>query len=101
MCSVVLCLEQRLNMTDTLEKFKIVIWGGGQVGKTALTIRFVLDKFFDKHEYTTTESFYLKTITVDDRKCQLDISDTFDGNSEFTIEKDRWNREGDGFIFVY
>ena len=55
---------------------KIVLLGESFVGKTALSTRFVYDKFSDKYKGTVGASFISKTVQIDDYTFDLAIWDT-------------------------
>jgi len=89
----------RLEMTDKSNEYKIVVLGGGGVGKSALTIRLVTDNFLDEYDPTIEDS-YRKQVSIDDKPALLDILDTA-GQEEFSSMQDQWMREGKGFLLVY
>merc|ERR1712173_207312 len=80
-------------------EYKIVVLGGGGVGKSALTIRLVTDNFLDEYDPTIEDS-YRKQVQIDEQTAILDILDTA-GQEEFSSMQDQWMREGKGFLLVY
>src|SRR3954468_7446219 len=88
-------------MTDAAKnlEYKIVVLGGGGVGKSALTIRLVTDNFLDEYDPTIEDS-YRKNVIIDNDPAMLDILDTA-GQEEFSSMQDQWMRDGQGFILVY
>jgi len=62
-------------MAEKNNEYKIVVLGGGGVGKSALTIRLVTDNFLDEYDPTIEDS-YRKQVLIDDRPALLDILDT-------------------------
>jgi len=82
-------------MTD----YKIVIVGGGGVGKSALTIQFIQHNFIEDYDPTIEDS-YRKQIRIDNETCLLDILDTA-GQEEYYVMRDQYMRNGEGFILVY
>jgi len=62
-------------------EYKLVIVGGGGVGKSALTIQLIQNHFIDEYDPTIEDS-YRKQVTIDDETCLLDILDTA-GNTFF------------------
>merc|ERR1712244_208928 len=80
-------------------EYKIVVLGGGGVGKSALTIRLVTDNFLDEYDPTIEDS-YRKQVMIDDETALLDILDTA-GQEEFSSMQDQWMRDGQGFLLVY
>eukprot|EP01084_Bolivina_argentea_P104323 186808_1 len=85
-------------MSDVPE-YRIVIFGSGGVGKSALTIRLVTNSFLDEYDPTIEDS-YRKSVQIDGSPALLDILDTA-GQEEFSSMRDEWMREGEGFGFVY
>jgi len=83
---------------DTQE-YKIVVLGGGGVGKSALTIRLVTNNFLEEYDPTIEDS-YRKSVVIDEKACLLDILDTA-GQEEFSSMQDQWMREGQAFLVVY
>ncbi len=83
---------------DTQE-YKIVVLGGGGVGKSALTIRLVTNNFLEEYDPTIEDS-YRKSVVIDETACLLDILDTA-GQEEFSSMQDQWMREGQAFLVVY
>merc|ERR1719486_940185 len=83
-----------------LPEYRLVVLGGGGVGKSTLTIRFLTDNFLDEYDPTIEDS-YRKQICLDGGKpVLLDILDTA-GQDEFRSMRDQWIRTGDGFLLVY
>jgi GTPase KRas protein len=82
----------------TLE-YKLVVLGGGGVGKSALTIRLVTDNFLEEYDPTIEDS-YRKQVVIDQKTALLDILDTA-GQEEYSSMQDQWMREGKGFLLVY
>jgi len=81
------------------QEYKIVVLGGGGVGKSALTIRLVTDNFLDEYDPTIEDS-YRKQVDIDNETVLLDILDTA-GQEEFASMQDQWIREGQGFLLVF
>jgi len=86
-------------MSDVNLEYKVVVLGGGGVGKSALTIRLVTDNFLDEYDPTIEDS-YRKQVMIDDETALLDILDTA-GQEEFSSMQDQWMRDGQGFLLVY
>eukprot|EP00698_Gefionella_okellyi_P018558 TRINITY_DN5575_c0_g1_i1.p1 TRINITY_DN5575_c0_g1~~TRINITY_DN5575_c0_g1_i1.p1 ORF type:complete len:224 (-),score=56.91 TRINITY_DN5575_c0_g1_i1:185-856(-) len=82
-----------------MSEYKITVLGAGGVGKSALVVQFVHNKFVEKYDPTIEDS-YRKTIDVDGQACQLDILDTA-GQEEYTNIQEEYIRNGQGFIIVY
>jgi len=82
----------------TLE-YKLVIVGGGGVGKSALTIQLIQHHFIDEYDPTIEDS-YRKQVTIDNETSLLDILDTA-GQEEYSAMRDQYMRGGEGFILTY
>jgi len=80
-------------------EYKLVIVGGGGVGKSALTIQFIQQHFIDEYDPTIEDS-YRKQVQIGDEICLLDILDTA-GQEEYSAMRDQYMRTGQGFILVY
>jgi Ras-related protein Rap-2C len=82
-----------------MREFKVVILGSGGVGKSALTVQFVSNKFLD-YFCPTIEDFYRKEIEVDGKPCILELLDTA-GTEQFASMRDLYIKNGQGFVVVY
>ncbi|KAL1932763.1 hypothetical protein VTP01DRAFT_8441 [Rhizomucor pusillus] len=82
-----------------LREYKIVIVGGGGVGKSALTIQFIQAHFVDEYDPTIEDS-YRKQCVIDDEMALLDVLDTA-GQEEYSAMREQYMRNGEGFILVY
>eukprot|EP01091_Cochliopodium_minus_P016639 TRINITY_DN62_c0_g3_i1.p1 TRINITY_DN62_c0_g3~~TRINITY_DN62_c0_g3_i1.p1 ORF type:complete len:196 (+),score=54.38 TRINITY_DN62_c0_g3_i1:73-660(+) len=80
-------------------EYKLVILGGGGVGKSAMTIQLVQSQFMDEYDPTIEDS-YRKQVTIDDETCLLDILDTA-GQEEYSAMRDQYMQGGEGFLIVY
>ena len=78
---------------------KMVVCGGGAVGKSALTISMIQQFFVDDYDPTIEDS-YRKTVRVDDEVTLMDILDTA-GQDEYSVMRDLYMRTGEGFLLVY
>jgi len=79
---------------------KLFCLGKGVSGKTSLILRYVEDKFNDKHESTLQASFTQKKINVDGRRITLAIWDTA-GQEKFHALGPIYYRHSNGAILVY
>ena len=79
--------------------YKVVVLGGGNVGKSALTIRLVTDNFLEDYD-PTIEDLYTRTLTVDDVAVPVEVLDTA-GQEEFLPMQDEWIRSSRGVLLVY
>ena len=56
--------------------YKIVILGGGGVGKSCLTFRLVHDSFVEKYDPTIEDSYRKDNFAVDGESVSIEILDT-------------------------
>jgi len=78
---------------------RLVMLGHGGVGKSALTIQFVQDKFIKDYDPTIEDS-YRKQAVVDGKVVMLNVWDTA-GQEEYEALQDGYIRDAEGFIIVY
>ncbi|KAI8366691.1 ras-like protein 3 [Radiomyces spectabilis] len=88
-----------MSKASFLREYKIVIVGGGGVGKSALTIQFIQSHFVDEYDPTIEDS-YRKQCVIDDETALLDVLDTA-GQEEYSAMREQYMRNGEGFILVY
>lgn len=81
------------------QTYKLVIVGGGGVGKSAITIQFIQSYFAADYDPTIEDS-YTKQCVIDDVPAKLDILDTA-GQEEFSAMREQYMRSGEGFLLVY
>merc|ERR1712193_394407 len=79
--------------------YKLVVVGGGGVGKSALTIQFIQSYFVTDYDPTIEDS-YTKQCVIDDEVARLDILDTA-GQEEFSAMREQYMRSGEGFLLVF
>lgn len=82
-----------------LKEYKLVVVGGGGVGKSALTIQLIQSHFVDEYDPTIEDS-YRKQCNVDTEQVMLDILDTA-GQEEYLAMREQYMRTGEGFLLVY
>lgn len=82
-----------------LKEYKLVVVGGGGVGKSALTIQLIQSHFVDEYDPTIEDS-YRKQCTLDGELVLLDILDTA-GQEEYSAMREQYMRTGEGFLLVY
>jgi GTPase KRas protein len=80
-------------------EIKVVMLGNGGVGKSAITYRFVHNKFNESYNPTIEDS-YRKQIKLDNQNIVLDILDTA-GQEEYIELREVYMRGGEGFIIVF
>ncbi|XP_031552168.1 ras-related protein Rab-21-like [Actinia tenebrosa] len=81
-------------------QFKVVLLGEGCVGKTSLMLRYVQDKFNDKHLTTLQASFLNKRLNIGGQRVNLAIWDTA-GQERFHALGPIYYRDSNGAILVY
>ncbi|KAK2718711.1 hypothetical protein QYM36_005893 [Artemia franciscana] len=81
------------------QTYKLVVVGGGGVGKSALTIQFIQSYFVTDYDPTIEDS-YTKQCVIDDVVAKLDILDTA-GQEEFSAMREQYMRSGEGFLLVF
>ncbi|KAG7191349.1 Ras GTPase [Scheffersomyces spartinae] len=79
--------------------YKLVVVGGGGVGKSALTIQFFQSHFVDEYDPTIEDS-YTKNCVIDKEQVKLDVLDTA-GQEEYSAMREQYMRTGQGFLMVY
>lgn len=81
------------------QTYKLVVVGGGGVGKSAITIQFIQSYFVTDYDPTIEDS-YTKQCVIDDIPAKLDILDTA-GQEEFSAMREQYMRSGEGFLLVF
>ena len=84
---------------NEITTIKIVVLGKCLVGKSALTYRFISDKFPTEHD-TTVEDTYRITMTINEKNCELEILDTA-GQDDYQTMLDTWIESGNCYLLVY
>lgn len=82
-----------------LREYKLVVVGGGGVGKSCLTIQLIQSHFVDEYDPTIEDS-YRKQCVIDDEVALLDVLDTA-GQEEYAAMREQYMRTGEGFLLVY
>nr|DBA16054.1 TPA: hypothetical protein GDO54_003488 [Pyxicephalus adspersus] len=85
--------------SSPVEKYKLVVVGGGGVGKSALTIQFIQSYFVSDYDPTIEDS-YTKICSIDGKQTRLDILDTA-GQEEFGAMREQYMRTGEGFLLIF
>jgi small GTP-binding protein len=107
-----------------LREYKLVVVGGGGVGKSCLTIQLIQSHFVDEYDPTIEGSWlaphhqrvylsndamswpwlyidsYRKQCVIDDEVALLDVLDTA-GQEEYSAMREQYMRTGEGFLLVY
>ena len=78
---------------------RVVMLGALAVGKTALILKFVNNKFPLEHDGTIEDTYFVD-INVEEKKRKLKIIDTA-GHSDFQNNLDTWISQGDCFLLIY
>ncbi|EZA48655.1 hypothetical protein DMN91_003767 [Ooceraea biroi] len=89
-----------LGSTANGYNFKVVLLGEGCVGKTSVALRYVEDKFNDKHITTLQASFLNKKLNINGKRVNLAIWDTA-GQEKFHALGPIYYRMSNGAILVY
>jgi len=84
---------------ESAQVIKLVMVGGGAVGKSCITIQHVKGNFIKEYDPTIEESYRKQTL-VDDQVSMLEIVDTA-GQEEFAGLREQWIRYGEGFFIVF
>lgn len=94
------CGESFYRSTVTsVDNVAISILGAGDVGKSAIALRFIRDAFIQNWD-ATIEDVYRKTVRIDDHMYMLEILDTA-GQEDFSTLRSQWMQNRDAYIFVY
>ncbi|TPX42506.1 hypothetical protein SeLEV6574_g05567 [Synchytrium endobioticum] len=88
-----------MSRMNLVKEYKIVVVGGGGVGKSALTIQFIQSQFVDEYDPTIEDS-YRKQCVIDQETALLDVLDTA-GQEEYSAMREQYMRSGEGFLLVY
>ncbi|CAC5383415.1 ras-related protein R-Ras2-like [Mytilus californianus] len=92
-------MSKASDSNNTSQSYKLVVVGGGGVGKSALTIQFIQSYFVTDYDPTIEDS-YTKQCVIDSVVARLDILDTA-GQEEFSAMREQYMRSGEGFLLVY
>lgn len=82
-----------------MTEYKLVVMGGGAVGKSAVTVQMVQNHFISTYDPTIEDSYRKQTV-IDGETCLLDILDTA-GQEEFSCMRDQYMRNAQGFLLMY
>jgi small GTP-binding protein len=82
------------------KKFNIVVMGSGGVGKSCLTIRFVMGDYKERYDPTIEDSYRKLVALSDGTPVMLELLDTA-GTEQFLSMRDLYMKNGDGFILCF
>ncbi|KAG2386201.1 hypothetical protein C9374_002647 [Naegleria lovaniensis] len=82
-----------------MSKYKIIVVGSGSVGKSALTMRYIHQKFVERYDPTVEDS-YMRQVEIDGSAVMLEIIDTA-GQEEYRSLTGMYMEKGHGFVIVY
>ena len=87
------------NPTENAIDIKITVLGNTLVGKSALTYRYISNKFPEDHDTTIEDQYKIKS-TIEGYECKIEILDTA-GQDDYQSMLDTWISFGEGFVLVY
>ena len=93
-------MEDSLKYIGEEIRLKICLLGNTSVGKTALLIRFMYEKFIKEDDDRTIEDKYFKYVSIKEQGCILEIIDT-GGYYEDQKLLEYWIKKSDGFLLIY
>lgn len=88
------------NAVGGTHNFKVVLLGEGCAGKTSILLRYIEDKFNDKHLTTLQATFLNKRLNINGKRINLSIWDTA-GQEKFHALGPIYYRNSNGAILVY
>uniref|UniRef100_A0A7E4ZUU2 Ras-related protein Rab-21 n=1 Tax=Panagrellus redivivus TaxID=6233 RepID=A0A7E4ZUU2_PANRE len=80
--------------------FKVVLLGEGAVGKSSILLRYIENKFNNKHLSTTQASFATRKLTVNGKTVELNIWDTA-GQEKYHSLGPIYYRGSQGAMLIY
>eukprot|EP00755_Sulcionema_specki_P016688 Sspe_Gene.62628::Locus_35292_Transcript_1_1_Confidence_1.000_Length_1147::g.62628::m.62628 len=84
---------------QTMRTYKVVVFGDGAVGKSAITVRFIQEKYLNEFGASIVDE-YRKESTVDGETTVFDVVDTA-GQEDYRPLLKNYFKNGDGFLAVY
>eukprot|EP01062_Namystynia_karyoxenos_P083505 TRINITY_DN9608_c1_g1_i1.p2 TRINITY_DN9608_c1_g1~~TRINITY_DN9608_c1_g1_i1.p2 ORF type:complete len:258 (+),score=120.35 TRINITY_DN9608_c1_g1_i1:80-775(+) len=82
-----------------MSQVKLVVFGSGSVGKSAISVQFVQDTFLEGYDPSICD-VYKKQETIDGETYVLEVVDTA-GQEEYAALRAQYYQKGEGFIAVY
>ncbi|CBY13289.1 unnamed protein product [Oikopleura dioica] len=82
------------------EKLRLVLFGEGGVGKSAITIRYFQRTFAEYYDPTIEDSYTKWCSTSSGARVFLEVTDTA-GQESFEAIRDHYIQNGDGFMLCY
>jgi len=79
--------------------YKIVVVGGGAVGKSAVSVQFVSRHFVEVYDPTIEDSYRTQK-HVDGEVAHIELLDTA-GQEEYSCMTEMWLRGSEGYLVVY
>ena len=92
-------MENSIQSIGNEKRLKLCLLGNTSVGKTALTNKFIDEKYQVDNEKTVEEQ-YDKYIKIKDEDCILQITDT-GGLEDYQNTLSVWIKSSEGFLLVY
>lgn len=83
----------------TIPTIKVCVLGDGNVGKSALTIRYFQDQFVEDWD-PTIEDLYTRKDILNGQFYNLEVQDTA-GQQNYKVLRDMYVRESQGFLIVF
>jgi len=88
-----------MSRAQFLRQYKLVVLGGGAVGKSALTLQFIQSRFENEYDPTIEDS-YQRQWVIDGEEALLDVLDTA-GQEEYRALREQYMRNAEGFLLVF
>ncbi len=95
-------MNEVLNISDSAPsiKFKITLFGPGNVGKTSLLLRYIKDYFAEDLKKTIGSNFLIKDVDIDGQKIRLLLWD-IGGQAQFHKLRTIYFKGSNGALGVY
>jgi Ras-related protein Rab-21 len=93
-------MDDNAGTSDVSSSFKVVLLGEGAVGKSSILLRYLENKFNNKHLSTTQASFASRKLNIDGKDVELNIWDTA-GQEKYHSLGPIYYRGSQGAILIY